>query len=193
MLKAFAGFLAVAMMAAACAGYPPVVEQASLADRVAETPASDSAVYAVFLETMDRRKTDTLHVEELSKIFVRLPAQWDTMAPGLNATLAKLSQNQRPSDSLHLPPPVRIIPQALVITLNNAGVIGELGAVEGKAQGTNGLWTFTPVAYTPDRNDAMFAYSELCGKKCGEDVVVWERKNAAGKWEVRHTLIVTLE
>ncbi|HEY1953176.1 MAG TPA: hypothetical protein VGG76_10245 [Gemmatimonadaceae bacterium] len=193
MLKAFAGLVTLTTLAGACAGYPPVVQQASLADQVASTPASDSAVYAVFLETMNRGRLDTLHVEELSKIFVRLPAQYDTMAPGLNATLARVSQDQRPSDSLHLPPPVRVMPQALIIALNNAGVIGDLGAVEGKPQGTNGLWTFTPVAYTADGNDAMFAYSELCGKKCGEDVIVWERKNAAGKWEVRHTLIQTIE
>src|SRR6476661_3951061 len=194
MLKAPAGLLAIVIGTIACASYPPVVDESTPVTTSAATPADDSSVYATFLETLNRDpRNDTLHVEELSKIFVRLPAEYDTTAPGLNAALAKLSATQRPSSSLHLPPPVRVMPSSVVIALNSAGVIGQLGAVEGKPQGISGLWTFTPVVYSADGKDAMFSYTELCGRQCGEDVVVWARKNAAGKWEVRRTAILTIE
>jgi hypothetical protein len=194
MSKALAVLLTLLSVTAACAGYPLVAGQSTAEPASEATAAADSAVYAAFLETLNRDpRNDTLHVEELSKIFVRLPASYDSMAPGLNAALAKLSATQRPTSSLHLPPPVRVMPAAIVIALNNGGLIGELGAVEGKPQGVRGLWTFTPVAYSVDGNDAMFSYTELCGRTCGEDVVVWARKNAAGKWEVRRTVILTIE
>jgi hypothetical protein len=188
------GFLAASMLSAACAGYPPVVEQGSIAAAGGTTATPDSAVYAAFLETLNRNpRVDTLHVAELSKVFVRLPAEFDTTAPGLNAALAQLTKVQRPSSALHLPPPVRMMPDAVVMSLYNAGLVGELGAVEGRPQGVSGLWTFTPVVYSADGKDAMFSYSELCGRKCGEDVVVWARKSDSGKWEVRRTNIITIE
>lgn len=194
MLKGFFGLLCVALATFACAGYPPVVSQADSVTDTNATASADSAVYAAFLETLNRNtRNDTLHVDEMSKVFVKLPAEYDTTAPGLNAALAKVSKDPRPSASLHLPPPVRVMPAAVVVALDNAGVIGSLGAVEGKPQGISGLWSFTPVAYSPDGNDAMFSYTELCGRRCGEDVVVWARKNAAGKWEVRRTAIITIE
>src|SRR3954468_22442939 len=193
MFKGFVGLLCIALATSACAGYPPVVGQLDPAESN-ETASTDSSVYAAFLETLNRNpKNDTLHVDEMSKVFVKLPAEYDTTAPGLNAALARVSKTERPSTSLHLPPPVRVMPPAVVVALDNAGVIGSLGAVEGKPQGISGLWSFTPVAYSADGNDAMFSYTELCGRRCGEDVVVWARKNAAGKWEVRRTLILTIE
>jgi hypothetical protein len=194
MLKGFVGLLCVALATFGCAGYPPVVGQADSVTDANATASADSAVYAAFLETLNRNpRNDTLHVDEMSKVFVKLPAEYDTTAPGLNAALAKVSKNPRPSTSLHLPPPVRVMPAAVVVALDNAGVIGSLGAVEGKPQGISGLWSFTPVAYSADGNDAIFSYTELCGRRCGEDVVVWARKNAAGKWEVRRTVIITIE
>ena len=194
MLKGFVGLLCVALATFACAGYPPVVGQGDSVTDANATASADSAVYAAFLETLNRNpRNDTLHVDEMSKVFVKLPAEYDTTAPGLNAALAKVSKNPRPSTSLHLPPPVRVMPAAVVVALDNAGVIGSLGAVEGKPQGISGLWSFTPVAYSADGNDAIFSYTELCGRRCGEDVVVWARKNAAGKWEVRRTVIITIE
>src|SRR3954467_6487804 len=194
MFTGFVGPLCVALAIIACAGYPPVVGQPDPVADTREIASADSAVYAAFLETLNRNpRNDTLHVDETSKVFVKLPAEYDTTAPGLNAALAKVSKNPRPSTSLHLPPPVRVMPAAVVVALDNAGVIGSLGAVEGKPQGISGLWSFTPVAYSADGNDAIFSYTELCGRRCGEDVVVWARKNAAGKWEVRRTLILTIE
>jgi hypothetical protein len=195
MLKAMAGVVTVVIASAACAGYPPVVDQGVVAAAAADTTAAaDSSVYAAFLETLNRDpRNDTLHVSEQSKIFVRLPAQFDTIAPGLNAALAHLTATPRPSTALHLPPPVRVIENAVAISLSNAGVIGALGAVEGRPQGVSGLWSFTPVVYSADGKDAMFAYTELCGRRCGEDVVVWARKSEAGKWQVRRTEILTIE
>lgn len=192
MVKSLAGILGV-LAATACASYPPVIEREALVSSGA-TAAEDSTVYATFLETLNRDpRNDTLHVQELSKIFVRLPPHYDSTAPGLNAALANLSKIQVPSTSLHLPAPVRVIPGSIAIALANADVLGALGSVEGKPQGISGLWAFTPVAYSADKTDAMFSYSELCGRKCGEDVVVWLRKNAASKWEVRRTAIITIE
>jgi hypothetical protein len=194
MFKGLVGLLSVALATFACAGYPPVVGQLDPVLDANATASADSAVYAAFLATLNRNpRNDTLHVDETSKVFVKLPAEYDTTAPGLNAALAKVSKNPRPSTSLHLPPPVRVMPPAVVIALDNAGVIGSLGAVEGKPEGITGLWSFTPVAYSIDGNDAMFSYTQLCGRRCGEDVVVWARKNAAGKWEVRRTVTLTIE
>jgi hypothetical protein len=195
MSRAFVILLTLVAATAACASYPAVVEQetdvALLAD---STAAADSAVYAAFLETLNRDpRNDTLHVESMSKIFVRLPSHYDSVAPGLNAALARVSKEQRPTSSLHLPPPVRVLPPALVIALSNADVLNSLGAVEGRPQGISGLWTFTPVAYSPDGKDAMFSYTAVCGRRCGEDVVVWARKNAEGKWEVRKTAILSID
>src|SRR3954452_3104488 len=184
MSRAFVILLTLVAATAACASYPAVVEQeADVALLADSTAAADSAVYAAFLETLNRDpRNDTLHVESMSKIFVRLPAHYDSVAPGLNAALARVSKEQRPTSSLHLPPPVRVLPPALVIALSNADVLNSLGAVEGRPQGISGLWNFTPVAYSPDGKDAMFSYTAVCGRRCGEDVVVWARKNAEGKW-----------
>jgi hypothetical protein len=160
----------------------------------AATSSGDSAVYAAFFETLNRdARRDTLHVEEMSKIFVKLPAHYDTTAPGLNAALAKISKEQRPSTDLHLPSPIQVIPHNMAVRLAGSDLLGELGAVPGRPQGTTGLWSFTPVVYSADGTDAMFSYLEICGRNCGEDVVVWLRKNAASKWEVRRTAILTIE
>jgi hypothetical protein len=85
-----------------------------------------------------------------------------------------------------------LIADSTAVRLADSGMLGELGAVPDRPQGTRGLWAFTPVAYSADGNDAMFAYSEYCGRTCGEDVVVWARKNAAGRWEVRRTAILVI-
>src|SRR3954468_16130448 len=121
MFKGFVGPLCVALATIACAGYPPVVGQPDPVADTRETASADSAVYAAFLETLNRDpRNDTLHVESMSKIFVRLPSHYDSVAPGLNAALARVSKEQRPTSSLHLPPPVRVLPPALVIALSNA-------------------------------------------------------------------------
>jgi hypothetical protein len=195
MSRTLAILLMLVAATAACASYPPVVDrEADVALLADTTAAADSAVYAAFLETLNRDpRNDTLHVEEMSKVFVKLPSHYDSVAPGLNAALARLSKTQRPSSSLHLPPPVRVLPPAVVIALSNADVLNSLGAVEGKPQGVSGLWTFTPIAYSADGKDAMFSYTAVCGRRCGEDVVVWARKNAVGKWEVRKTAIIDID
>ena len=193
MSKTIAGFL---ILAAATVGATPhrTTAQSKAAPGPDVIASTDSAVYAAFFETLNRDpKLDTLHVEEMSKIFVKLPAHYDTTAPGLNAALAKLSKMQRPSTTLHLPPPIQVIPHNLAVRLNGSDLLGELGAVPGRPQGTSGLWSFTPVVYSADGTDAMFSYLESCGRHCGEDVTVWARKNAAGKWEIRRTAIIEIE
>jgi hypothetical protein len=184
----------LAAAAAVCAIPHHAFAQAAIATASGGTPSADSAVYAAFFETLNRdQRHDTLHVEEMSKIFVKLPAHFDSTAPGLNAALAKLSKVQRPSTELHLPPPIQVISHNLATRLAGEGLLGELGAVPGRPQGTSGLWSFTPVVYSADGSDAMFSYLEYCGRGCGEDVVVWVRRNAAGKWEIRRTEIITIE
>lgn len=192
MPKTFAGILILA--AAAVYTMPQATAQSPATPNSDVIASTDSAVYAAFFETLNRDpKRDTLHVEEMSKIFVRLPAHYDTTAPGLNAALAKLSKMQRPSTALHLPPPIQVIPHNLAVRLASSDLLGELGAVPGRPQGTSGLWSISPIVYSADGTDAMFSYLEYCGRNCGEDVTVWVRKNAAGKWEIRRTAIIEIE
>lgn len=194
MPKTCAALLLLVVVATACAVPHGVSAQSTGTASRDAIASTDSAVYAAFFETLNRDpKRDTLHVEEMSKIFVRLPAHYDTTAPGLNAALAQLSKVQRPSTALHLPPPIQVIPHNLALRLAGSDLLGELGAVPGRPQGTSGLWSITPIVYSADGTHAMFSYLEYCGRNCGEDVTVWLRKDAAGKWSVKRTAILTIE
>ena len=194
MSKICAALFLLVVVSTACAAPHGVNVQSTTTSGADAIASTDSAVYAAFFETLNRDpQRDTLHVEEMSKIFVRLPAHYDTTAPGLNAALAQLSKMQRPSTALHLPPPIQVIPHNLAVRLAGSDLLGELGAVPGRPQGTSGLWSITPIVYTVDGTDAMFSYLEYCGRNCGEDVTVWLKKDAAGKWSVKRTAILTIE
>ena len=192
MKRGFCAALA-ALVGVACAARHTAEAPSAQSHTASVTAESDSAIYAAFLETLNRDpERDTLHVEELSKTFGGFSAHYDSVAPGLVAALQKMSEPKRPTTSLHLPPPIRLIAESTAVRLADSGLLGALGAVPDRPQGTRGLWAFTPVAYSADGNDAMFAYSEYCGRTCGEDVVVWARKNTAGRWEVRRTAILVI-
>ena len=194
MSKICAALFLLTVAATACAAPHGVNARSTGAASPDVLASTDSAVYAAFFETLNRDpKRDTLHVEEMSKIFIKLPAHYDTTAPGLNAALAQLSKMQRPSTALHLPPPIQVIPHNLAVRLAGSDLLGELGAVPGRPQGTSGLWSIPPIVYSARGTDAMFSYLEYCGRNCGEDVTVWLKKDPAGKWSVKRTAILTIE
>jgi hypothetical protein len=155
--------------------------------------SADSAIYAVFFETVNRDPArDTIYVEETSAVFPGVSSHYDSVAPGLSLALSKASRPPRPTASLHIPPPIRILPATAAERISNNDSLSRLGVVKGRAQGPTGLWRFSPIVYSADRNDAMFFYSESCGHTCGEDTVVWARKDSIGKWEVRRTAILSI-
>jgi hypothetical protein len=155
--------------------------------------SADSAIYAVFFETVNRDpKRDTIYVEETSAVFPGVSSHYDSVAPGLSLALSKASRPPRPTASLHIPPPIRILPATAVKRISNHDSLSSLGVAKGRAQGPMGLWRFSPIVYSVDGNDAMFFYSETCGHTCGENTVVWARKHSAGSWEVRRTAILSI-
>jgi hypothetical protein len=155
--------------------------------------SADSTIYAAFFETVNRDPgRDTIYVEEVSAVFPGVSSHYDSVAPGLASVLAKASRPLRPPASHHLPPPIRILRDTAVKRIRDQDSLSSLGAVKGRAQGRMGLWKFSPIVYSGDGKDAMFFYSEYCGHACGEDTVVWARKDSAGKWDVRRTAILII-
>jgi hypothetical protein len=85
--------------------------------------STDSAIYAAFFETVNRDpERDTIYVEEMSTVFPGMSSHYDSVAPGLGLLLAKASQPARPTASLRLPPPTRILPDTTVERLRDQGI-----------------------------------------------------------------------
>lgn len=154
--------------------------------------SSDSAIYAAFFETLNRQPRDTIFAEEESIVFQGISPHYDSIAPGLAETLTKVSAPPRTTASLHLPPPIVVISAATPQALRERAINGPAGSGPGAAQGVRGVWRVSPIAYSPDSKDAMFYYRVLCGRRCGEDAIVWARKNAKGRWDIRHTAILSV-
>jgi len=185
--------LAISIALIACAPHRQALAQGSRPTDARASISSDSAIYAAFFETVNRDpQRDTIYLEELSVVFHGASPHYDSVAPGLAQALQKASTTRRPTASLHLPPPLRILPDSAVKRISNADQLGTLGAVKGRPQGPLGLWGFTPIVYSAEGIDAMCYYSEYCGHTCGENTLVWVRKDPDGKWAVRRTAILVI-
>ena len=185
--------LAVSVALIACAPHRPALAQGSRVADARGSASSDSAIYAAFFETVNRDpQRDTIYVEEMSVVFYGASPRYDSVAPGLAQALQKVSALRRPTPSLHLPPPIRILPDSAAKRIGDADLLGTLGVIKGRPQGPLGLWAFSPVVYSADGTDAMFYYSEYCGHTCGENTLVWLRKDPDGKWAVRRTAILMI-
>jgi len=188
--KGFFPLFAIGVGLIVCSPHQPTLAQTAHA-RV--SASADSAIYAAFFEAGNRDpERDTIYVEEMSTVFPGVSAHYDSVAPGLAFALAKASRPPRPTASLHLPSPIRILPCTAVKRIRDQDSLTGLGAVKGRAREPMGLWRFSPIVYSADGRDATFFYSEYCGRICREDTVVWARKDSAGKWDVRRTAILII-
>ncbi len=117
--------------------------------------STHSAIYVAFFETVNRDpERDTIYVEEMSTVFPGMSSHYDSVAPGLGLVLAKASKHPRPTASLRLPAPIRILPDTTVMRLRDEDFPSSLAAVKGRAQGSMGLWRFSPIVYSADDNEA---------------------------------------
>ncbi len=182
--------LAVAVSVLALAVVRPVGAQSPARnDRL--TASSDSAIYSAFFETLNRiPRRDTIFVEAQSVVFQGISPHYDSVAPGLAAALVALSAPPRAAERLHLPPPIVIISTATPPTLRDRAINGPRGQAPNAAQGVRGVWQLSPIAYSREGRDAMFYYRLMCGMQCGEETIVWARKDARGKWDIRRTAIL---
>jgi hypothetical protein len=168
----------------------PVAAQTSARSSKA-TASSDSAIYAAFFETLNREpRRDTIFVEEQSVVFQSISPHYDSVAPGLAARLIAMSAPARGAASLHLPPPVVVISATAPQAIRERALNGPPGQAATVAQGVRGVWQLSPIAYTQDGTGAMFYYRLVCGVDCGEETIVWARKNPKGKWEIQRTAIL---
>jgi len=194
MTRRFLISLAISVAVIACAPHRRALAQGSRPVNAWASASSDSAIYAAFFETVNREpQRDTIYVEELSAVFHGASPHYDSVAPGLAQALQKASALRLPTASLHLPPPIRILPDSAAKRIGNADLLRTLGAVKGRAHGPFGLWAFSPIVYSADGTDAMFYYSEYCGHTCGENTLVWAGKDPDGKWAVRRTAILVFQ
>lgn len=155
-------------------------------------PSSDSAIYAAFFETLNRQPHDTIFAQEESIVFQGISPHYDSVAPGLAARLMRVSAPPRATTSLHLPPPIVIISATTLEAMRERAINGAPGQGPGVAQGVRGVWRVSPIAYSPDGKDAMFYYRVVCGLRCGEEAIVWARKDEKGRWFLRHTAILAV-
>ncbi len=193
MTRQFLISLAILVAVIACAPQRQAITRGSRPVDAQAWASSDSAIYAAFFETVNRDpQRDTIYVEELSVVFAGASAHYDSVAPGLAQALQKASALRRPTGSLHLPPPIRILADSAAKRIGDADLLGTLGAVKSRPQGPLGLWAFSPIVYSADGTEAMFYYSEYCGHTCGENTLVWVRKDPDGKWAMRRTAILVI-
>jgi hypothetical protein len=177
----------------ACGSHQPTLAQTPRQVDARASASRDSSIYAAFFETVNRDPLrDTIFVEELSAVFPGVSPHYDSVVPGLGGALEKASNPRRPTASLHLPPPIRILPDTTVERIRRNGLLGTLGGVKHNAQGTTGLWRFSPIVYSANGKDAMFSYTQSCGTACGETTLVWARKDPGGKWDVVRTAILVI-
>jgi len=182
--------LAVAAMLVALAGVRPVAAQSSAHQKSLEA-SSDSAIYSAFFETLNRApKRDTIFVEEQSIVFQGISPHYDSVVPGLAGALVSLSAPPHAARSLHLPPPIVIISASTPPALRERAMHGPPGQAPSASQGVRGVWQISPIAYSRDGRDAMFYYRLVCGTECGEETIVWAKKNPKGIWEIRRTAIL---
>lgn len=190
-----AGMMRLVLAAAASmlvlAGARPAAAQSS-GRAAGGTASSDSAIYSAFFETVNRQPRDTVFADERSIVFQGISPHYDSVAPGLAATLVKVSAPPRTTASLHLPPPIVVISASTPQALRERAINGPPGERPGAAQGVRGVWRVSPIAYSADSKDAMFYYRVVCGLRCGEEAIVWARKDAKGRWDIRHTAILAV-
>lgn len=182
-------FLTLTALSLAIAAPSSAVAQSSARSAKARA-SSDSAIYAAFFESLNRQPRDTIFAQEESIVFQGISPHYDSVAPGLAARLMKVSAPPRATASLHLPPPIVIISAATPQALRERAINGPPGQGPGVAQGMRGVWRVSPIAYSPNSKDAMFYYRVVCGLRCGEEAIVWARKDAKGRWDIRHTAIL---
>jgi hypothetical protein len=185
--------LTVTFVLTACGSSQPTPAQTPRQIDARASASRDSSIYAAFFETVNRDpQRDTIYVEEMSAPFPGVSQHYDSVAPGLAQALQKASTPRRLTALLHIPPPLRILSDSAVKRMNDADLIRTLGVVKGQAQGPMGLWSFSPIVYSADGNDAMFHYGEDCGHTCGEQTLVWARKGPGGRWDIRRTAILVI-
>lgn len=176
--KSFAAFVTTFCAFTACGPHQQTGTQGSRSSNPRESASADSAVYAAFLETVGRDpRRDTIYVGERSAEFPGISPHDDSMIPGLSLALKKVSTPTRPTASLHLPPPIRVLPDTIVQRIDDLSSLGQRGDSNGRARVPRGLWTFSPVAYSPDGNDARFTYMFVCGSLCGGYSFVWAARD----------------
>jgi len=156
------------------------------------TASSDSAIYATFFETLNRQARDTIFAEEHSIVFQGISPHYDSITPGLAATLIEGSAPPRKTSSLHLPPPLVIFSAATPQTVREGAMYGAPGPGPKSAQGIKGVWQFSPIAYSRDGREAMFYYRMVCGSLCGEETIVWVTKKPNRGWEIKRTAILVI-
>ena len=184
--------LAAAALSAALLPIGAATAQRAAADSPARASA-DSSIYAAFLELVNRgAHGDTLYVEDESLVFQSMSAHYDSVAPDLGAELIKVSSPPRSARTLHLPPPIHWITATQPDSVKDRAMKATGVQSSSRGQGTRGIWRFSPIAYSKDGHDALFYYAVICGSLCGEQTLVWAKKDAAGKWDVRRTAILII-
>lgn len=139
----------------------------------------DAAVYSALSDSLHRRTEHDMVIVTDSTVIADLPRLQrdpaDSIAAALIDALARGSAVARPSATLELPFPVRIVSSAerdTILAREQFGA-GRTGAIGVRAFPTF-IYSFSPVAYTADGQNAIVYYVYTCARgNCGSGAAWW--------------------
>lgn len=155
-------------------------------------PPVEAAVYAALIEALVRPQADTLVFSDSTIAFPvpaggfrRLQPQFDSMPLGLSARLYEVSATLRPTSTLALPQPVRVLTRVERDEIFAGGPRVGWEEFHRRFPKQRQWLEFSPVAFSADSGSALVYYRHHCGPRCGGGSAVWLKLQKGGRWEVR--------
>ena len=154
----------------------------------------DTAIYAALIEALVRPRGDTLLVSDSTIAFRAPPVigrvspwriQFDSIPSALPARLEEVSRVARPTSTLALPQPVRIITRAERQRIFGGDLRAGWEEFYRQFPKQRQYLEFSPIAFSADSSSALVYYRHHCGRLCGGGDLVWLELRADGRWEVR--------
>ena len=156
----------------------------------------DAGVYAALLNSISTRPAPDMLLLGDSTLSFRVPrgavASWrirfDSIPSSLPQTLEAVSRTKRPSSSLPLPRPARIVTHATLREIFVAGRRDAWDEFYRRYPRQREYLRFTPVAFSADSLDALVYYEYHCGLECGGGDAVWLSRRGGGGWRVQKVI-----
>jgi hypothetical protein len=162
--------------------------------------STTAAVYTAVLSSMlTRRQSDTILVHDSTAVFAPprpapaspWRARFDSLPPALVAALASASRPARPTSTLELPRPIRIVTGSElreIFARRREGLWLDSAWMElfRRYPHQRSILSLSPVVFNADSTGAMVYYTYSCGAECGGSNVMWlSHGGGAGSWHVR--------
>ena len=157
-----------------------------------QSVSNDAQIYKAYLATMPiSQQMDTLYVAERTAVFHaptsitqgQFSREYEGLPSTLLVPLERASSLARPSQTLNLPYPIRVISsEELKATFAKDPTKGWV-EFHHRYPNVRSYFAFSPIVYSADGADALFWAEWYCGSLCAGGEAVWVARDAQGRWQ----------